>query len=555
MSARTPIRALLLLLLCAQACSAAAETRAWLDRDRIALGETTTLSIETDQALTAAPDYSALMGDFAISNNVSSRQLEVVNGVARLRELFAVALQPKREGLIPIPRLVVGNVRIQPLTVSVTVPMTTPAHAGDPVFVESQADAQEPYVQQAVGFTVRLYYSGPISGQLDQPAPEGASLQKIGDDVQYVRRIGDHDYTVLERHFLLIPERSGTLTIRGAHFQGTGATGFFDDLLGNGGRSLRADAAPRFLRVQPAPANAPQPWLPLRALTLRYLQTPARARAGEAATVIVEATADGATVAQMPELQLPVGGGAQVFAEPPQSDETYTDGRPQVRMVRRFSIVAAQAGPLHVNGPGIAWWDVRAGLARTASLPGLDLQVSPGVAAASARSTGANERHDAVVDASTPLRLPGIQGDVNPWALAAVLFAIVWLLTLMWALKRRRRPEVADAPVGRIGDAERASVTVADLKRALDHEDMGRIADVLCALHSPPAMDLDSVRASLDDPRQVAAVDALQSARWGDGDGSAARAALRNAFGRGPHWKKPAPSTANDVLPPLYPRG
>ena len=120
-------------------------------------------------------------------------------------------------------------------------------------------------MQQAVGFVVRLYYAVPlISGQLDQPTPDGASLQRVGEDARYTRELGGRRYDVLERRFLLIAERSGPMTIPGARFQGQGVGGFFDDLFGDGRRALNADGAPRTLQVRGAPANASQPWLPLR---------------------------------------------------------------------------------------------------------------------------------------------------------------------------------------------------------------------------------------------------------------------------------------------------
>jgi hypothetical protein len=68
-----------------------AQTRAWLDRDRIALGETATLNVETDQPGVDAPDYSPLLGDFALSGNSSSQQYESINGTSRSRTLYAVA--------------------------------------------------------------------------------------------------------------------------------------------------------------------------------------------------------------------------------------------------------------------------------------------------------------------------------------------------------------------------------------------------------------------------------------------------------------------------------
>src|SRR4029079_4459930 len=94
------------------------------------------------------------------------------------------------------------------------------------------------------------------------------------------------------------------------------------------------------------------------------------ARAGESASVTIEATADGATAAQLPELQVSAAG-AQVSAEPAQSDDSFDDGRPHVREVRRFSIVPSKAGTLRIQGPRLARWDVQAGVARTPSLPDL----------------------------------------------------------------------------------------------------------------------------------------------------------------------------------------
>ena len=538
------------------AAGAHAQTRAWLDRDRIALGETATLNVETDQPDVGSPDYSPLLGDFALSGNSSSQQYENINGTSRSRTLYAVALQPKRQGVIGIPGLLIGSQRTQPLTLTVTPTSSVPAHAGDAVFIEAETDAQEPYVQQAVGYTVRLYYAAPlISGQLDQDPPDGASLQRVGEDAQFTRDLAGHRYTVVERHYLLLPERSGTLAIPGARFQGRGAGGFFDDLFGDGQRELRASGAPRFVRVRAIPANAPQPWLPLRALSLRYLATPQAARAGEAITVTIEASADGANAAQMPELQLQAGDArtaAQVFPDPMQADETFREGRPQVRIARKFSIVPAQAGSLRIAGPRLQWWDVRAGIARTASLPDITLQVAPGANGFGAAPTAAAPDAQEPGSAHDWIRVPGVQGAVQPWALAAAVFALLWLVTFMWGLHRRPHAVASD---GGSTQAPRATGhgTLSQLRRALDNGDLGDVSDALCAMATPAVHDPDVLRARLADPVQVAAIESLLRARWAGGDGVAARAALRSAFKHGPRWRVDAPQV-EEPLPPLYPR-
>jgi hypothetical protein len=543
----------LVLLLALLVQPAFAETRAWLDRERIGAGETATLNIETDQGAVDSPDYTPLLGDFEVSGNTSSRQLESVNGVMRMQVLFAVALRPLREGAITIPALQVGGERTAPLvlTVSPAAPAPASGRAGDVVFIETQADAASPYVQQAVGYTVRLYYATSlISGQLDQDAPEGATLQRVGEDLRYQRDVAGRRYTIVERRYLLIPERSGTLRIPGARFRGQGMGGFFDELFGDGRRDLSARGPVQTLQVRPLPANAPRPWLPLRGLALNYLDRPTVARAGEAATVTVELRADGANATQLPELTLPVPQDAQVFADTPQVDEGFDRGRPQVRIVRRFSVVPSKAGALRIAGPRLQWWDVEAGRARSTDLPELRLQVSPGAASQQPPTAAPPPRQEG--GPQRWIEVPFVQGAVHAWALATVAFALLWLATLWWGL--HRRPAAAEAGAVDAGRAEpgphaRGHST---LRQALAGDDLGAIANALQQAATPPAPDLDTVATTLDDAGQRDAVRALQQARWGQGDVAGALAALRAAFARGPRWRA-KDRRKKSLLPPLYP--
>lgn len=544
------------LLLALLSLDASAQIRTWVDRDRVAAGETVTLNIETTSTTTAEPDYAPLMSDFFLSGHTSRREFVMENGRSTIRTLFAVALRPRRDGIITIPALQVGSLRTQPIPLTVApAAARRPAHAGDDVFIESEADDDAPYVQQSVGWVVRLYSVAPlISGQLDQPAPDGASLQRVGDDAQYQRDIGGRRYNVVERRFLLVPERSGELVIPPAHFEGRGAGGFFDDLFGDRGGALEAQAAPGTLQVQAVPANAPQPWLPLQNLQLRYQSTPQDLRAGSAATLTLEAVADGATAAQMPELQLPAIDGVQVFAEPVQADERFVDGRPRVKLTRRFSLVPSREGQVRLSGVQMNWWDVRAGNARTTRLPPLSWTVAPGSSVSSAvvpEPSAAESPAGSNASGTQTSSLSDLGGANRAWVLAALLFAALWLFTLVWGLHRGEGAKVAAKRNSASADAAPAKPHV-DLKRLLDRADLGEVADGLCSVAQPPARDLDEVRERLDDPRQRQAVDALQRARWGGGDGVAAREMLRRAFASGPRWRTEG-SVEASPLPPLYP--
>ena len=528
-----------------------AATRAWLDRATVATGEAVTLNIETDQA-GAAPDYTPLQADFILGEPYRS-----AGGAGQT--LFGIALTPRRSGALELPALRVGAESTAPQRLQVSAAAPAPVPSGD-VFVESRVDEASPYVQQSVGLTVRLYYATPLlSGELVQDAPDGASLQRVGDDVQSSREIGGRRYRVLERRYLLVPERSGTLPLPPARFRGHGAGGFFDDFFG-GSRELSAESAAQALQVRAQPDGAPQPWLPLRGLRMRYLSAPSQARAGEAVEVVVEAVADGATEAQFPEIPVPQVDGAQVFAERAESTERFVDGSPQLTVVRRFSVVPLQSGALRVPGPRLDWWDTAAGSARVATLPELQLEVD--AAAGSPAGAGPATVPAAPVADAVPVdALPAVplRTGVQPWAWIALAFALLWLATLAWLLRSRRHAprhgaSVAAGGAARVAPPIGARPVTADLRRALDAGSFDEAVLLLRRMASPEAADLDEVVARLDDPMQRDALEAMRRALWaGEGQPAAARAALRSAFRDGPRWRAVAPGV-EAPLPPLYPR-
>ncbi|MGH8027355.1 MAG: BatD family protein, partial [Pseudoxanthomonas sp.] len=480
---RNLILAVLCLLASAMGADAAqAATRAWLDRNQIALGESVALNIETDQAA-AVPDLSPLRADFDLSGQANSRQVQMVNGEVTAKITYVVNLSPRRAGTLAIPALLVGAQRSPPLALVVGASAPASARGNATAFLETEVDDPNPYVQQSVGVTLRLFYAVPLtSGQLDLDAPEGASMQRVGDDVQSTRELDGRRYNVVERRFLMVPERSGKLVIPGGRFAGRGVGGWMDDLLGGNSREMRANGAPRTLEVRAQPANAPQPWLPLRDLRMRYVGAPQSLRAGEAATLVVEVIAQGATQAQLPELPTPSVAGAQVFAEPPQYDETFNAGSPQVKLTRRYSLVPNGAGKLAVPGLKVAWWDVRSGTAKTAAVPDLTLQVAPGAGGFAGSTLPATAGTAVASGDSLPAADESTRLPHRVWVWLTVAFAGLWLITLIWALQRRAAPPVRRHSV-QAGEETLEPLlpthAVADLKRVLDSGDLEEVGEVL----------------------------------------------------------------------------
>ncbi len=545
-----------------------ADVRASVDRDRVTLGETVVLNIEIDSISGMPPDFRTMSRDFQVKDMTTNQQVDMVNGRVQLRVQFLLILEPSREGVLTIPALNIGGQQTQPLTVTVQPARNAPSTAApEPeviprasIFLDSRIETETPYAQQSVGYVVRLYYlpGTLIEGQLNQPLPQGATLPRIGEDREYTRDIGGRQYKVLERRFLVIPERSGQIQIPPAEFEGRSVETIFDQVMGGRG-DIQIKGKPYTLQARAIPGSAPQPWLPLRGLHLRYLEASRGGHAGEASTVVLEAVAEGAGASQLPELQLRANGDAQVFAEAAQIREDFVNDRPQVTVTRKFSIVPNSTGALRISGPRIVWWDVQAGIARTESLPDLVWQVQPGTQAAGSNAAATNPAGGTAVVA----KRSGLSGmlsramEASPWLMAAVFLVLLWLFTLVWGWRLwTRRSAVANTVSSSKVDASVAAsgprFDLTAFTRVLNGGDLGDITDALCALAQPTTANLDELRARLDDPAQRAAIDALQHARWGDGRAVEARAALRAAFAAGPRWRieRPAPKP---ILAPLYP--
>src|SRR5579863_2840668 len=149
----------------------AAQVRVWLDRASMQLGETVTLNIEvSDDASAAQPDFNALQQDFKLLGTQSSTSMNIINGQATSKQLWAVGLEPKRAGTFTIPALSVAGTQTQALSLVVQPGGTSTGKAGDDVFLDVDTQPLSPYVQQQVRVTVKLFYALNLTdGNLEDP--------------------------------------------------------------------------------------------------------------------------------------------------------------------------------------------------------------------------------------------------------------------------------------------------------------------------------------------------------------------------------------------------
>jgi hypothetical protein len=571
---------LLALLLLGAATHASGAARAWLDRDHIVVGDSVTLTIQSDES-SGKPDLASLGKDFDTRGVATSSQTTIVNGSMKSSMQWAVTLTPRHSGVIDIPALPVGGERTLPLRVGVdpgpsagagsqvSAQPTSHTNASEPVFIESSIDPPNPYVQQATIYTVRLYYAvALLDAALNVSPSDHGDLRQIGEDERNSVIVQGHRYDVLVRHYLLQPESSGMLHIPAPVFQGRtmpNVDDMFDDTTAGNPGNLRTAGKQLDVQVRARPRQSRDPWLPARAVQLSVDPPTTPLHANEPFSIVVKIEGEGVTAAQLPEITLPTIPGTQVYPEPSTTADHARDGSLVAERTRRFAIVSDHPGDLQLPALEVPWWDIgndRAAVARVA-LPKLTLL--PGAATVTDAANGASP---ASGDASsTSVALPSLAGTaavVRGWQLAALSLGVLLVASLWWGWQR--------ASVGR-GSTERGIDADADdgvarapnraptLSRALALGELSAIAQALIEAapvtpRNPAPRSLADVAQRLDDPAQRAAVLAIDAARWSAACAppEQALAQLRSAFAKPPRWAgRNRPPQNDNALPPLYP--
>lgn len=531
---------------------ASAQPRAWFDREQASLGESVTLNIESEGEA-GEPDFSVLEKDFRITGRSSSSQVQIINGVVRSSRLWAVMLEPLREGLIELPGIPVGQLRSGPLRLNVQPAAQGSAANGDEVFLEVEAQPRNPYVQQQVQYVVRLFYAVQLlDGSLNEPQGEHLQVRRIGQDVTYTRDIGGRRYSVIERRYAVTPERSGRLQVEGLVFQGRTVRGHS---MFNPGVMLAAGSQAVTLDVRSAPAQAAQPWLPATALRLHddADRLPAQVRAGDALELTLTAEASGLSEEQLPELSLPPIDGAEVYPGQETRQTREADGQLIGVRSRRFAIVPLRPGRLELPERRMAWWDVQSDQHTQTALPARSIEVLPAVAAAPSASPAETSASDELAEVGSVAQDAGAAGSLRLWQGLSGVLALGWLLSALWAWPRLRRAASSAATVARPTAGQRTRPWQAQLTQALAREDVAQVRQALLQI-DPAIRDLGALALRLADPVQREAVLALERRLYRGDAGAAPIEQLRHAFARAPVLIPPqaASAPAGDGLPPLY---
>lgn len=451
-----------------------------VNRTEVPQGETFVLTLElVDGSDSGNPDLSVLDKDFIVYSVGNAFSYNYINGVASKSRQWQIALMPKNSGKITVPSIKLGNLETQPITLNV-IPASaaaTEASAGTggyqalqqmsrPKFsMTAEIGNPNPYVQQQVDYTLKIYDTGGLQGDMPQFIEDGSNnwiIRSLGEPTVGSKIVNGRSLREITFRYALFPQKSGVLPTPEVRFNGyyltrsRGMNDPFDDLFGGNLGSIGfvdmfatrnpvlLTAKPEKVNVQPIPSdNNGNWWLPAQQVALFAEWEPRQPvfKVGEAVNRTIYLKAVGVAESQLPELNLASVSGLKQYPDKAVASSGIENG--QVVAVKKISnvYIPNRAGKMTIPEIAVDWFNVRTNRMERAVLPAMNIEVLPGAAVETAPAPQPETRPESpsrvledvanetenLVERSIPQGLPYL-----PYIIAAAAFllgiVVSWML-------------------------------------------------------------------------------------------------------------------------------
>ena len=471
-----------------------AAVTASLDKTQVALGERVRLVVINTGNGDKQPDTTALRQDFDILGTQRGSSVQITNGHMSSQTQFTVLLAPKHGGTIRIAPIQWGGEQSDALELTVSSGAAQAKSGTNTNTAESQItmsgtlDQKQPYVQSAVVLSLRLNVGVQMAqASLDMQGNSDVLVRQIGKDQQHAESRNGRDYQVIERKYVLIPQRSGAITLKGpvlqAQVQDETASGgdadidsFFGNVFGQTMgrfarpmRTVHLQADPIEMNVQARPANADASnWLPAQKLTLEETWRPEQTalHVGEPLTRHLHLSAMGVTAGQLPDIasMMAVPDGIKKYPDQAKTDEGLHGETLRATRDQDIALIASAPGHYVLPAFHLVWWDTVNRTQHSIDLPERSLEILPATNPSTGTGSnlgGATPNTTTATDTSGTSGTPfgnnrtstgtdNIAGSASgfskaqlmastPWLWISAALAALWLGTLLlwWRAHRR----------------------------------------------------------------------------------------------------------------------
>lgn len=431
----------------------AAEISVSSDRNPVNLNESVQITFTANDKPDGEPDFSPLEKDFTILNQSQQQSTQITNLNRTNSFQWILTVMAKHAGNLVIPAINFGNDNSQFSSLIVNKAQVT-SEKNDDLFLQVEVNNSQPYIQEQVIYTLKLYRKVNISqASLTEPALQNAIIEKLGDDKNYNTQYQGTNYVVTERKYAIFPQKSGVMTIapltltadviiasqrRNSNFFNRQTT-----------RAKRVASKEITLEVQPKPTNTNgQPWLPAKQVLLqeKWPDNSNQAVVGEPITRTLTLFVDGATVGALPELyrkNMP----AHLKAYPDQpalKEEARETGMVALRE-EKIALIPGQAGTYTLPAIEIPWWNTNTQQMEVARIAERTIAA---VAALDSTADQQQTQPPAVIPSLSTAQAgsePTVNHEYNAvWFWLTVFFACAWVGTLIYFLTRKTKKPITD---------------------------------------------------------------------------------------------------------------
>lgn len=414
------------------------EVTASVDKNPVRVDESFILSVvangEVDRG---AFDSSFLMKEFVVGRTSISSQTKMINFDTTRTTTWSTILIPRIKGRFTIPAFNIDGSITKPIEVLVIPATASSASSSRDIFITTNVDVEEAYLQQQVRYTVKLHLGKDLHrGSLSSPTLENADIRQIGKDKEYDEVVQSRRYRIIERSFAIIPQRSGTFTIEGPLFEGEvidnsrQSFGFF-----NRSKAVNRVGPSRSITILPIPSNYNYHWLPSDFVQLddEWQGNTREFIAGEPITRTITLTAIGVVEEQLPQITSIYPDSVKTYPDQAETTTVEKNNTLIAQRIESIAIIPSQVGQLTIPEVRIPWFNTMTQKTEFAVLAEKTLQI-----------LSATTQPTSTIPRSPVLQsIPDVKGSVPSdlsnqnismpqywiWLTAGLL--IFWLLTLM----------------------------------------------------------------------------------------------------------------------------
>ena len=363
------------LLLFSSGVSLAADISAKLDRNIISINETATLLLQgEDYVEIPAATLSQLQKNFSVRHAGKNSQTSCRNFSCTSTTTVSYELTPKNIGLFAIPAMEINGSKTPALQLTVKAANNNPNSGNvDPVFIETDIDKQEAFVQEQIVLTFKINNAIDLRDlSLEEEFLIEDAIVKLINQTSYERHINGRLYNTTELSYSVLPQKSGTLTIPSINIQALVSKGGF--------RTQRirlvSDAKDVDIKANPTTSDY---WLPAKHLQISETWSADinEIKVGDSITRTITTTAVGLAAEQLPPIEIETNGQFKAYSDQAKmEDKKNAQGIVGVR-TDSIAIVATQVGKIELPAINIQWWDIKQKKSQTTTLPAITLTVLP----------------------------------------------------------------------------------------------------------------------------------------------------------------------------------